>query len=255
MLHAIDGLLQWGSDADVEEILRAGFLRDSERRYAESVAPHMELAPGGRFAMGTDRAQARHFCGESPRHVVELSPFLIGRCTVTNELFGVLDPRRVQLPARDLLKPVVEITWFDATLFAMWMGCRLPTEAEWEFACGAGQDGEWCCGDEALLPRFAWYSENSHGEVRTVGTREANPLGLFDLHGNVWEWCRDRYDQDYYRRSRIRDPFLAGSRGHRVCRGGSVHAQAEMCRTQYRFHEPAHFWAADLGMRLVRSAT
>jgi formylglycine-generating enzyme required for sulfatase activity/proteasome lid subunit RPN8/RPN11 len=253
VLDAINGLVRWGSSGDVEEILLAGFLRDAGRRYAEHVAPQMQLVGGGPFAMGSDGMEPRHFCGESPRHAVELSPFLVARFAVTNELFGLLDPRRRELSAGDRTRPAVDVTWFDATLFAMWVGCRLPTEAEWELACGVGRDGEWSCGDESLLHRFAWYSENAHGEVMPVGTREANPLGLFDLHGNVWEWCQDRYDQDYYHRSPLQDPVHDRQGGHRVCRGGSVHALAEMCRTRYRFHEPDGFWAADLGLRLVRS--
>jgi formylglycine-generating enzyme required for sulfatase activity len=151
------------------------------------------------------------------------------------------------------------VTWHEASLFAAWVGCRLPTEAEWEFACGGGSDAEWCCADEAELARHAWYSENAAGELHEVGTREPNRLGVFDCHGSVWEWCADAYDQDFYASSPSVDPagpppdtgVEAEPRVHRVCRGGSVHALAEMCRTRYRLHEPASFWAGDLGFRLA----
>lgn len=261
ILQAMDDLLATEHAEAIDELLVRGFLRDSGRRYQEYVAPHMSPLNGGRFQMGTSRAHARHFCGETPRHVVELSPYHLAQTPVTNELYGLFDPSRRDVPACARRKPVVSVTWFDATLFALWMGCRLPTEAEWEFACGGGAESEWCCSDESLLSRYAWYSENSAGETHPVATRDPNALGLFDLHGNVWEWCQDIYDQDYYARSPIRDPVNPGAsltqegatHGDRVCRGGSRQLFAEMCRTRYRFHEPADFWAADLGFRLARS--
>ena len=197
--------------------------------------------------MGTSSANARHFCGETPGHSVSLSPFHITRTAVTNELFSLFDKQRLNVSASDRQKPATGITWFEATIFALWMGARLPTEAEWEFACGGRSTGEWCCEDESMLRRYAWYSENSKGTTHTVGTREANPFGLYDLHGNVWEWCQDNYDQDYYSSSPVVNPMnvssasdsMAAHPPHKVCRGGSMHALAEMCRTRYRFHEPA----------------
>ncbi len=210
--------------------------------------------------MGTNYAEARHFCGEIPRHDVNLSPFHIAQKPITNELFSLFHERWLDVPARDRQKPATKMTWFDATVFAMWMGCRLPTEAEWEFACGGRSKGEWCCEDERMLSRYAWYSENSKGTTHTVGTREANSFGLYDLHGNVWEWCQDNYDQDYYSSSLVVDPAnvspvpdsMTAYPFDKVCRGGSVHALSEMCRTRYRFHESADFLAEDLGFRLVR---
>jgi formylglycine-generating enzyme required for sulfatase activity len=258
IVAAVDGLVHAGNQDAIDELLTGGFLRHSVERYRELIEPQMQAVEGARFRMGTDESRVRHFCGESPRHAVVLSPFRMQRVTVTCELFGVLDERR---PVRvaDLGKPVVGVTWFEAAVFALWVGCRLPTEAEWELACGADQDGEWCCVDESQLTRFAWYSENSGGMVHHVATREPNLLGLFDLHGNVWEWCADVHDQDYYRRSPSRDPLNAVHDGdgeldaaHRVCRGGSAIGFAEMCRTRYRFHEPPALSAADLGFRLVR---
>jgi formylglycine-generating enzyme required for sulfatase activity/proteasome lid subunit RPN8/RPN11 len=262
LLGVIDRLLSTHDEDAIQQILVEGFLRDSERRYREHVEPQMHRIEGCSFTMGTDEAGTRHFCGESPPHVVTLSPLWMSRFAVTNELHAQLDRRRLDVPRRDRKKPVVEVTWFDATLLAIWMGCRLPTEAEWEFAAGAGSQGEWCCEREHQLSHYAWYSENSRGEIHPVGTRQPNTFGLFDLHGNVWEWCQDGYDQQWYRRSPMLDPVnlpLAAAddlvrRPDMVCRGGSMHALAEMCRTRFRFHEPPGFQAADLGFRLARAA-
>lgn len=257
---AIDSLLQTRQNEAITELLTEGFLRGCTHRFLEYIASGMRLLPGGRFQMGTDYTNARHFCGETPRHDINLSPFYIGHMPITNELFGLFDQRWLDVPHHDLQKPATGVTWFDATVFALWMGCRLPTEAEWEFACGGGSEGEWCC-EEEMLSQYAWYSENSQGTTHTVGTRAANQFHLYDLHGNVWEWCQDNYHQDYYASSPIIDPVNIPPSSDRkgaytfdkVCRGGSIHALSEMCRTRYRFHEPADFLAEDLGFRLARN--
>jgi formylglycine-generating enzyme required for sulfatase activity/proteasome lid subunit RPN8/RPN11 len=256
---AVNALLSAGHGEAIDELLTNGFLGASHRRYAEYVAPRMGFIEGGRFHMGTSPVQTRHFCGESPCHAVELSPFSLSQVQVTNELFSLFDETRLNVPAGETQMPVVNVTWYDAAVFAMWMGCRLPSEAEWEFACGSGSESEWCSGEETCLSRYAWYSENSGGAIHPVGTREPNAQGLFDLHGNVWEWCRDNYEPCYYSRSPVLDPAnldspaadFAVNSTDKVCRGGSVHALSEMCRTRYRFHDPAEFWGADLGFRLA----
>jgi formylglycine-generating enzyme required for sulfatase activity/proteasome lid subunit RPN8/RPN11 len=252
--RAVQHVLRSENRAAIEELLGNAFFRGSRDRYEQYVAPEMRRLPGGRFLMGTDESRTRHFYGESPAHAVELSPFDMARTQVTNELFGTFDEARLNLSRDDRRKPVTDVSWFEASVFAMWIGCRLPTEAEWEFACGSGSDGEWCCGDdEGLLSRHAWYSENSGDRVHGVGTREANEFGLCDLHGNVWEWCRDSYDQDYYAKSPLVDPVNdAFPDSDKVCRGGSFNALSEMCRTRFRIHEPSEYRAADLGFRLAR---
>jgi len=237
-----------------DEDLAAELLAGAPERFAEHVEPTLRTVPAGDFAMGSEPEAARRFCGEAPRHHVTLSAFRIASVPVTNRLYGLFDPRRLDVPRADLDKPVVDVTWFDATLFALWVGCRLPTEAQWERACGAGSTGEWCCGDEARLKDYAWFSETSEGKLRTVGGLEANALGLLDMHGNVWEWCADVYDEDFYAVSPRHDPVNdapASADLHRVARGGSLHSLAEMCRTRYRLHDPPEMWAFDLGFRLA----
>jgi formylglycine-generating enzyme required for sulfatase activity len=210
-----------------------------------------ELA-GGPFEMGTSAPRRAHFVGETPIHREVLPPFRIATIQVTNRLFGLFDHDRLELAAEDHDKPVVNVSWFDAAVFAMWMGCRLPTEAEWEFACGAGSTGEWCCGDDATLDRYAWYSRNSAGRVHPAGILEPNAHGLFDMHGNVWEWCSDGYYQDAYAHSGSFNPQAGDvAFAHKVNRGGSFHALSEMCRTRYRFHDPSEFCAWDLGFRVA----
>ena len=240
-----------------QELVLDGFLRQAGERYAAHVAPRMVSLGDAEFAMGAPPGEVRHFCGETPRHTVRLSRFLMSRIAVTNRLYALFDPG---WPAAEPDLPVVDVSWFDAAVAAAWFGCRLPAEAEWEFACGAGSAAQWCCGAPELAAH-AWYSENA-GRVRhPVGTREPNAWGLHDLHGNVWEWCQDDYFPDFYRSSPAVDPVATAGGGtrlaetpHKVSRGGGFLALAEMCRTSYRLHDPAGYHAADLGFRLARTS-
>jgi formylglycine-generating enzyme required for sulfatase activity len=247
----VQRLRQSGRADLVDDLVTNGLLSGSRERYAEHVAPLMRPLEPVRFEMGTPSLRQRHFCGESPAHPVRLSTFSITQTPVTNRLMALFDPARFDVSHSEGNKPAVGVSWFDAALFAMWMGCRLPTEAEWEYACGAGSDLEWCC-EESQLAKYAWYSQNSGGLLATVGSLLPNRLGLYDLHGSVWEWCEDSYDELFYAAAPTVDPVNAGAlTADKVCRGGSVHALAEMCRSRYRFHEPPSMTAADLGFRLA----
>jgi formylglycine-generating enzyme required for sulfatase activity len=258
VLRTVECLARQPDRGPYEEHVTNGLFKNAEQRYQEHVAEHLVMMPADSFAMGTDPAHARHFCGETPQHPVTLSSFRMSRFAVTNRIYELFDPgRAVPLAQADL--PVTGVSWHDAALCAAWLGCRLPTEAEWEFACGNGSAGEWCCAEKDLL-RYAWYSDNARRERHPVGTLEPNSAGLHDLHGNVWEWCQDRYFPDYYAVSPLVDPVATGEDGtrltgtpHMVARGGGFLALAEMCRTRFRLHDPAEYSAADLGFRLARS--
>ena len=252
-------------DAEVtDRFLNCGLLTGAPERFEHYLADDMAEIPGGGFLMGTELTGPSHTHNESPRHAVELSPYLIGQHLVTAEIYGLFDPDRSGAGRHT---PVTHVSWTDAAVFALWMGARLPTEAEWEFACGAGSAGPWCCPTEDELARYAWYTKNSDDRLQPVGTREPNRLGLYDMHGNVWEWCHDAYDAAFYARSHLLDPVYApgeaaadgmggadafGVTGDRIARGGSVFAHSDMCRNAYRSPEPAGFHAGDLGFRLAR---
>jgi formylglycine-generating enzyme required for sulfatase activity/proteasome lid subunit RPN8/RPN11 len=252
VLSAVARVSSAGDPELPDALLTRGLLRGSGSRFDDLVAPHLRSIPAVRFSMGSDLADPANFCGETPRHPVALSPYRMAATPVTVEEYAVLDPgRRVAGPAGRL--PVTGVSWAEASLYALWVGARLPTEAQWEYACGVDADTEWCCATEAELRRYAWFCANSGGRLHPVGERLPNRLGLHDLHGNVWEWCRDPYDPASYARGPSVDPgaqVLAGDHD-RVTRGGSYQGLPEMCRTRYRFHEPPALRAADLGFRLV----
>ena len=139
MVTAVEAVLATADPSLIAELLGTGLLRDRERRYEEFVAEDMRPVTGGEFLMGTDRGPFRPYCGETPQHAVELRDFHIGRFVVTNALYSKWSPRS-DMTVEDRTKPKVSVTWHEARLFALWMGCRLPTEAEWEFACSRGKD-------------------------------------------------------------------------------------------------------------------
>jgi formylglycine-generating enzyme required for sulfatase activity/proteasome lid subunit RPN8/RPN11 len=235
----------------VRDVLADSVFAGSAERFATHIAPLLQPIAAASFEMGTDQAGLRHFYGESPRHRCGLSAFRMLRIPVTSGLFALIDPDNRTPPREDLARPVVNVTWAEAALFALWMGCRLPTEAQWEYCCGAGAPTPWCCGTEDELARYAWYCVNSRDQVQAVATREPNALGLFDMHGNVWEWCQDDYDQHFYGRSPWLNPVNLTNESQKSVRGGAMNALPEMCRTRFRFHEAAGFWATDLGFRLA----
>ena len=185
--------------------------------------------PPGEFQMGSNKGTD----DEKPIHTVKItSGFWLGKYPVTNADYkrflqsGVKsaekpenwDDRRFNQGEQ----PVVGVSWNAAVAFCQWAGGRLPTEAEWEYACRAGTPTEYSFGDdEKLLGEYGWFGENSGGQTQPVGAKKPNPWGLCDMHGNVWEWCADWWDSGYYGNSPTDDPTGPTSGSHRVLRGGS----------------------------------
>jgi formylglycine-generating enzyme required for sulfatase activity len=227
----------------------APWTRGRPRRFAELVAPILVPMSSQQFLMGSRPDAEYLYWGETPAHPVRLSAFALARFPVTNAAYRWFRADHAPGVADDL--PVVDVSWYDAVMFGHWVGARLPTEAEWECAAKDDSDGQFGRVDPAVLHEAAWYSENSGGRLRPVGTRRPNGYGIHDLFGNVWEWCVDSYDPHVYAPAPRRDPANHGSQPDRVCRGGSVNGFTEMCRASFRHHEPADYWAYDLGFRLA----
>jgi formylglycine-generating enzyme required for sulfatase activity len=139
-------------------------------------------------------------------------------------------------------------------------GYRLPTEAEWEYACRAGTSSEYSFGGEARqLGDFAWFADNAGKKTHPVGRKKPNPWGLFDMHGNVAEWCQDLYDPNYYKASPAKSPRGPTEANENVLRGGSWKSPADALRSSFRIGEIPGFSDACLardaiGFRCVRKA-
>ena len=215
---------------------------------------------GGEFTMGGDS-----FDDEKPRHRVHLSPFAIGKYQVTQAQWkAVMGSDNNPSTYKGDDRPVETVSWDDVVGFIERLNrqvkgarFRLPTEAEWEYAARAGSTTEYCYGDDPeLLDQYAWYNHNSNRETHPVGGKRPNQFGLYDVHGNVWEWCGDWFDSDYYAECRaegtVVDPTGPGRGSIRVFRGGGWRLDAVYCRSARRIWSVPGHRHDDLGFRLVR---
>ncbi len=236
----------------------------------------MALIPAGNFEMGD--AAASNEPNERPSRTVSLSPFYMGKTEVSQELYQSVmgeNPSHTKGDSR----PVENITWYEALEFCNALsrrdgytevytditgnlnadftadGYRLPTEAEWEYACRAGTSTAYYTGpSKADLEKAGWYSGNANGTTHDVRGLQANSHDLYDMHGNVFEWCWDRYAADYYQQGVNNNPLGPESGEERVCRGGSYFVFEYGCRSTFRSMLAPQYKSRDIGIRLVRSA-
>jgi formylglycine-generating enzyme required for sulfatase activity len=285
----------------------------AERADVGREGPEMVYLPGGTFLMGDEQGND----DEKPVHRVALDAFAMGRTPVTwGEYRRFCEDTGSHWPkwleegrpyhlekgiqsyyihcgvARDALDlPVVGVAWDDAVAYCAWLAertdrpYRLPTEAEWEYACRAGTKTRWSFGDdEKALDDYGWYRKNAQGKLHPVGQQRPNPWGLLDMHGNVWEWCADWYAEDAYKKraqamrsagvgegeSAVADRYSAGASAYiakahdistedpsvgsgRVVRGGSWRDDADYCRSACRVRYEPSVRGDGLGFRLSRT--
>jgi formylglycine-generating enzyme required for sulfatase activity len=237
----------------------------------------LRLVPGGIYLMGSPSEEVGRYWQEGPQHKVQLAPFYITDKEITNAQYGQFLDATGQAPPLYWLdknlnapqQPVVGVTWHDAVAFANWLSTatgekyRLPTEAEWESACRGGLTGQpfpWGNQPPEQGQRFlANYNPNPYDKdgflfSAPVGSFPSNGYGLFDMSGNVAEWCGDWYDADYYSRSPYENPQGPASGTYRVIRGGSWYARARELRCAARqFFRPSRT-DGFIGFRLVHPA-
>jgi sulfatase modifying factor 1 len=239
--------------------------------------------PGGEFTMGSNSGNP----DEAPAHKVKLTPFLMDKYEVTQEMLAKVQLSNPSHWNETPKRPVERVRWRDAKQYCNerslaeglkpcynektpdWDcdysadGYRLPTEAEWEYAARAGTQGDYEFGQADKLKQFSWFGENANEQTHPVGQKKPNRWGIYDLYGNVSEWCEDVYSPDYYKSSPAADPVGPPSPGkdvQRVMRGGSWKSSADMCRASFRQGQKtgdtdACFYTDYCGFRCVRRPT
>jgi formylglycine-generating enzyme required for sulfatase activity/serine/threonine protein kinase len=244
-----------------------------------SIGMKLVLIPPGEFVMGSpkelieeelkargdDQWHKERLPGEGPQHRVRVTkPFCLGTYLVTQgeyqrvmgvnpSEFSATGRSKDRVAGQDTKRfPVECVSWDDAVEFcrklsempeekAAGRSYRLPSEAQWEYACRAGSQEKWHFGnDEARLGEYGWFNGNAGGQTHRVGLLKANPLGLYDIYGNVWQWCADLYYDKYYAVSPMDDPCGADSGSDRVYRGGCWSHPARYCRSAFRYYEPGY---------------
>jgi sulfatase modifying factor 1 len=250
-----------------------------ERVEPSGVSPLVDLVeiPGGSFRMGSPESEEGRFVAERPAHDIRISPFACMRFPVTRCLYAEImgkDPGRPKRTAADL--PVSNVAWFDAVAFCnrlsereglvpcyqvegeqiLWDrvagGYRLLTEAEWEYACRAGTSTRWSFGDdEGRLGDYAWFDGNSNRKPRSVGRKLPNAWGLYDMHGNVWEWCWDWFGP--YTAERQIDPAGPETGDWRSARGGAFDESPRYLRSAFRSGGQSSGRTRFVGFRCARS--
>ncbi len=254
-----------------------------EKQITNSIGMKLLLIPAGEFTMGSPESEKSRHADEGPQHRVWITrPFYLGAYPVTqaeykrvtgrNPSYMTADgDRKDDLRGIDTSRlPVDEVSWNDAMEFCRQLGrqerqtYRLPTEAEWEYACRAGTMTPFSFGGMLNgLAANCWgnhpYGTREEGPClkrpSVVGSYQANAFGLYDMHGNIGQWCTDWYDEHYYSVSPMNDPSGPNQGSHHVIRGGNWSYDPDACRSAFRSHNSPGFRTYVLGFRVVRVAS
>ncbi|TWT43247.1 formylglycine-generating enzyme family protein [Botrimarina hoheduenensis] len=218
--------------------------------------------PAGDFVRGSPKEELGRQSDETPEHRVTISqPFRVGRYEVTQAQWVAVtgdNPSTFARYTESPQLPVERITWDEAVAYAERLtqiatgAFRLPSEAEWEYVCRAGTTTRFPWGSDIEhrdLPSYGWYYPLSEGRSRPVGTKLPNAWGLYDLHGGVWEWCRDGFEP--YPVHAVTDPQGASTNDLKIIRGGSWFNEPEALRSANRHRHARDSRLSNLGFRLV----
>lgn len=226
---------------------------DKRRFTVEGVSFNMVRVTGGTFLMGSNDASSK--VEDKPQHEVVVSDYMIGEQVVTQELWEVVMGSNPSF-FKGAKHPVESVSWNDCQTFIRKLNevtgqqFRLPTEAEWEYAARGGNCGKGChyAGSDTL-DSVAWYYDNANDETHPVGQKNPNELGLYDMSGNVWEWCSDWFAA--YNTASQSNPQGPSAGFHHVYRGGSWYCSAKDCTVSYRNSGIPDHRNLNLGLRLT----
>lgn len=247
---------------------------DDKKRITNSIDMKLVLIPPGEFDMGSPPSEVDRLENESLHHVRITKAFYMGIYEVTQaEYQAVTGKNPSEFKGLDL--PVERVSWDDAVIFCRMLSdrpaekaagrlYRLPTEAEWEYACRAETKTTFHCGNSLSFKQATFNGDQPYGnapkgpylgKTTRVGTYEPNAFGLYDMHGNVWEFCQDGYDDNYYKKSPQDDPRALETTGFRVMRGGSWNYWGKECRSAYRGRYAPGNYVGYCGFRVAMTAS
>lgn len=236
------------TSADAEPWSNTGWAKEIEH---EATGLRLAFVPAGTFTMGSPPDEKARTDDEIPHEVVLTRPFYMGVHEVSQARWAKLMGANPAHFKEDDRQPVECVSWNDCQDFLRKAGdgLRLPTEAEWEYASRAGSARRFCFGDdETALPDYAWFNS---GGTHPVGTKKPNAWGLFDMHGNVYEWCADRFGP--YPKEKVTDPPGPAEGDLRALRGGCYRYSPRKCRSAYRGGGPVDRGFNNLGFRVALS--
>ncbi len=240
-----------------KEVVYEKLDRDANDRYKGHIEKHMVHIGAGQFNMGrAGNKMKRRGDKIEMQHKVKVSKFLMNKFLVTNSLYEKFDPNHERCKeSNEDNQPVINVNWFEASMFCRYFGCRLPTEAEWEYACRAGTKTPFNSGD-FLTRSDANYDQNFfEGKTTPVFNYPPNNWGIHDMHGNVFDWCNDWYKEDYYKECKdqgvVEDPKGPKNGSERVLRGGTWCSFERDCSSAYRCSSNPEVCNFDTGFRLV----
>ena len=232
--------------------------KESKVEIAGSIFMEFVFIPPGEFMMGSPENEIDRFADEGPQHAVKFSTgFWLGKYEVTQEQWAAVmryNPSKFKRSRH----PVENVSWDDCQNFINEINhsqntrYRLPTEAEWEYACRAGSARRFYWGEDlenADIEKYAWFNGNSGNQTHEVGLRIPNHFGLYDLSGNVWEWCSEL--KEGYSIDGKTNPTPSSGALWRVCRGGGWISSPANCRSAARFGVAQNTKISDLGFRLA----
>jgi formylglycine-generating enzyme required for sulfatase activity len=240
------------------------------KEITNSIGMKLVLIPKGTFMMGSPESDLNRQKNETQHEVTISKGYYLGVYEVTQAQYEKVIGRNPSLYQGAIVGnenadlPVENVSWHDAVEFCKKLSdlpeekkagrvYRLPTEAEWEYACRAGSKTAYSFDDEeGLLPEYGWFKRNSSNRTHTVGLLESNAWGLYDMHGNVWEWCSDRYGE--YPKGAVSDPTGPKEGSIRVFRGGCWRGEAAGCRSAVRDWDGPSARDNGLGFRVALSS-
>ncbi|MFM7278160.1 MAG: SUMF1/EgtB/PvdO family nonheme iron enzyme [Microcystis aeruginosa] len=251
------------AEVNVDKLLQVSpkIIRQTETVILPNFNLEMVDIPAGKFNMGSNEYE-----DEKPIHQVIVPAFQIGKYPVTQAQYEAVMGNNPSRFSGNTQNPVESVTWFNAQAFCEKLSqltgknYRLPTETEWEYACRAGTESLFSFGDDKdKLGDYAWFDGNSNNTTHPVGEKQPNPWGIYDMHGNVWEWCADQHHENYVNKpDNIRENGSLAWRDNNITnkssiirRGGSWCRDPLVCSSAYRGRSVAEICNHDIGFRVV----